>query len=51
MRPLFFGGRGVNFQGLRDIEEIFTWVDRGGLGGAGNPPGSARKALFLGALF
>ena len=51
MRPLFFGGRRVNLEGLRDIEEIFTWVDRGGPGRAGNPPGSARKALFLGALF
>ena len=46
MRPLFFGGRRVNLEGLRDIEEIFTWVDRGGLGRAGNPPDRPEKLSF-----
>ena len=50
-RPPFFRGRRVDFRGLTDIEEIFTSVDGGGLGRAGNPPGSAPKALFLGAMF
>ena len=49
MRPLFFRGRQVNLEGLRDIEEIFTWVDRGGLGRAGNPPRIGPKSSLSGS--
>ena len=55
MSPLFFHpffrGRQVNFQAFIDIEEIFTSVDRGGVGYAGDPPGSAEKGPFLGGVF
>ena len=49
--PLFFRGRHLNFQAFIDIEDIFTSVDRGGVGHAEDPPGSAEKAPFLGGVF
>ena len=49
--PPFFRGRHLNFQAFIDIEEIFTSVDRGGVGHAEDPPGSAEKAPFLGGVF
>ena len=55
MSPLFFSpffrGRQLNFQAFINIEEIFTLVDRGGVGHAGDLPGSAEKAPFLGSVF
>ena len=55
MSPLFFPPsfrvRQLNLQAFIDTEEIFTSVDRGGVGHAGEPPGSAEKAPFLGGVF
>ena len=51
MRALFFRGRQVNFAVFIDIEEISLSVDRGRVGHAGEPLGSAEKARFLVGVF